>query len=97
MLGPNHGWGISNRVQQMSKDGLKTSQGSPGAVPVHEVAWKKLAALAVNAMSVYCERSDVMGSIRIARRAGTRLAIATTSMSKPTTLPNTTGSRGPTP
>jgi PadR family transcriptional regulator PadR len=27
-LGPNHGWGISNRLQQMSKDGLKTSQGS---------------------------------------------------------------------
>ena len=27
-LGPNHGWGISNRIQQMSKDGLKTSQGS---------------------------------------------------------------------
>jgi PadR family transcriptional regulator PadR len=27
-LGPNHGWGISNRLQQMSEDGLKTSQGS---------------------------------------------------------------------
>jgi PadR family transcriptional regulator, regulatory protein PadR len=27
-LGPNHGWGIANRLQQMSKDGLKTSQGS---------------------------------------------------------------------
>ena len=27
-LGPNHGWGISQRLQQMSKDGLKTSQGS---------------------------------------------------------------------
>jgi PadR family transcriptional regulator PadR len=27
-LGPNHGWGISNRLQQMSKDALKTSQGS---------------------------------------------------------------------
>jgi PadR family transcriptional regulator len=27
-VGPNHGWGISNRLQQMSKDGLKTSQGS---------------------------------------------------------------------
>jgi len=27
-LGPNHGWGISIRLQQMSKDGLKTSQGS---------------------------------------------------------------------
>ena len=27
-LGPNHGWGISNRLQQMSKDGLRTSQGS---------------------------------------------------------------------
>jgi DNA-binding PadR family transcriptional regulator len=26
-LGPNHGWGISNRLQQISKDGLKTSQG----------------------------------------------------------------------
>lgn len=27
-LGPNHGWGISSRLRQMSKDGLKTSQGS---------------------------------------------------------------------
>lgn len=27
-LGPNHGWGISHRLQQISKDGLKTSQGS---------------------------------------------------------------------
>ena len=27
-LGSNHGWGISNRLQQISKDGLKTSQGS---------------------------------------------------------------------
>jgi transcriptional regulator len=27
-LGPNHGWGISNRLQQISKDGLRTSQGS---------------------------------------------------------------------
>jgi transcriptional regulator len=27
-LGPNHGWGISSRLQQISKDGLKTSQGS---------------------------------------------------------------------
>jgi transcriptional regulator len=27
-LGPNHGWGISHRLQQMSKDGLKTSHGS---------------------------------------------------------------------
>ena len=27
-LGPNHGWGISNRLQQVSQDGLKTSQGS---------------------------------------------------------------------
>jgi transcriptional regulator len=27
-LGSNHGWGISNRLQQMSKDGLKTNQGS---------------------------------------------------------------------
>ena len=27
-LGPNHGWGISSRLQQMSRDGLKTSQGS---------------------------------------------------------------------
>jgi PadR family transcriptional regulator, regulatory protein PadR len=27
-LGPNHGWGISSRLQQMSKAGLKTSQGS---------------------------------------------------------------------
>jgi len=27
-FGTNHGWGISNRLQQISKDGLKTSQGS---------------------------------------------------------------------
>jgi PadR family transcriptional regulator, regulatory protein PadR len=27
-LGPNHGWGISNRLRQMSKDGLDASQGS---------------------------------------------------------------------
>jgi PadR family transcriptional regulator, regulatory protein PadR len=27
-LGPNHGWGISSRLQQMSKDSLSTSQGS---------------------------------------------------------------------
>jgi transcriptional regulator len=27
-LGANHGWGIANRLQQISKDGLKTSQGS---------------------------------------------------------------------
>jgi PadR family transcriptional regulator, regulatory protein PadR len=27
-LGPNHGWGIAHRLRQMSRDGLKTSQGS---------------------------------------------------------------------
>jgi transcriptional regulator len=27
-LGPNHGWGISNRLHQMSGEGLTTSQGS---------------------------------------------------------------------
>jgi transcriptional regulator len=27
-LGPNHGWGISARLQQISREGLKTSQGS---------------------------------------------------------------------
>ncbi len=27
-LGPNHGWGISNRLRQMSQDGLTASQGS---------------------------------------------------------------------
>jgi transcriptional regulator len=27
-LGPNHGWGISNRIRQMSEDGLEASQGS---------------------------------------------------------------------
>ena len=27
-LGPNHGWGISNRLRQMSEDGLEASQGS---------------------------------------------------------------------
>lgn len=28
LLGPNHGWDISQRIRQMSGDGLKTSQGS---------------------------------------------------------------------
>ena len=28
VLGPNHGWGISNRIRQVSKDGLNASQGS---------------------------------------------------------------------
>lgn len=28
VLGPNHGWGISNRIRQMSKEGLDASQGS---------------------------------------------------------------------
>jgi PadR family transcriptional regulator, regulatory protein PadR len=28
VLGPNHGWGISNRIRQMSGDGLEASQGS---------------------------------------------------------------------
>ncbi len=27
-LGPNHGWGISNRIRQMSRDGIQASQGS---------------------------------------------------------------------
>jgi transcriptional regulator len=27
-LGPNHGWGISNRIRQISRDGLEASQGS---------------------------------------------------------------------
>ena len=27
-LGPNHGWGISNRIRQMSGQGLDASQGS---------------------------------------------------------------------
>lgn len=27
-LGPNHGWGISTRLRQISKDSLATSQGS---------------------------------------------------------------------
>ena len=27
-LGPNHGWGISNRIRQMSAEGLDASQGS---------------------------------------------------------------------
>ena len=27
-LGPNHGWGIATRLQQMSTDSLRTSQGS---------------------------------------------------------------------
>jgi PadR family transcriptional regulator PadR len=27
-LGPNHGWGISDRIRQMSREGLNASQGS---------------------------------------------------------------------
>jgi transcriptional regulator len=27
-LGPNHGWGIANRLKQVSADGLSTTQGS---------------------------------------------------------------------
>src|SRR5690348_8207148 len=27
-LGPNHGWGISTRLRQISKEGLNASQGS---------------------------------------------------------------------
>ena len=27
-LGPNHGWGISNRIRQVSQEGLSASQGS---------------------------------------------------------------------
>ena len=27
-LGPNHGWGIANRIRQMSGEGLTASQGS---------------------------------------------------------------------
>ncbi len=27
-IGPNHGWGISNRIRQISRDGLNASQGS---------------------------------------------------------------------
>jgi len=27
-LGPNHGWGISTRIRQISRDGLNASQGS---------------------------------------------------------------------
>jgi PadR family transcriptional regulator PadR len=27
-LGPNHGWGISTRLRQVSRDELRTSQGS---------------------------------------------------------------------
>jgi PadR family transcriptional regulator PadR len=27
-LGPNHGWGISNRIRQTSREGLNASQGS---------------------------------------------------------------------
>jgi transcriptional regulator len=27
-LGPNHGWGIANRIKQISQEGLQASQGS---------------------------------------------------------------------
>lgn len=27
-LGPNHGWGIANRLRQISREGLSASQGS---------------------------------------------------------------------
>ena len=36
-LGPNHGWGISSRLQQISQDGLKTEPGSLyGAAPARD-------------------------------------------------------------
>ena len=40
-LGPNHGWGISNRLQQISQEGLKTSQGSlyPALHRMEERGW----------------------------------------------------------
>ena len=28
VIGPNHGWGIANRIRQMSAEGLNASQGS---------------------------------------------------------------------
>jgi transcriptional regulator len=28
VLGPNHGWGIANRIRQISREGLNASQGS---------------------------------------------------------------------
>lgn len=27
-LGPNHGWGIANRIREISREGLEASQGS---------------------------------------------------------------------
>ena len=40
-LGPNHGWGISNRIRQMSKEGLNASQGSlyPALHRLEEREW----------------------------------------------------------
>ena len=42
-LGPNHGWGISSRLQQISQDGLRTSQGSlyPALHRLEQKAWIK--------------------------------------------------------
>ena len=40
-LGPNHGWGIANRIRQMSRDGLDASQGSlyPALHRLEESGW----------------------------------------------------------
>ena len=42
-LGPNHGWGVANRIQQMSRDGLRASQGSlyPALVRLEKQGWIK--------------------------------------------------------
>ena len=42
-LGPNHGWGISTRLRQISRDELRTSQGSlyPALHRLEERGWLK--------------------------------------------------------
>ena len=40
-LAPNHGWDISNRIRQISREGLSTSQGSlyPALHRMEEAGW----------------------------------------------------------
>ena len=44
-LGPNHGWGIANRIRQISRDGLSASQGSlyPALHRLEQQGWIKAA------------------------------------------------------
>jgi hypothetical protein len=59
-LGPNHGWGISNRLQQISKDGLKTAR----------VALPALHRLGCAARSVEMTASENSRRARVCDHAG---------------------------